>query len=147
MPKPVTDLHLSAPKIFKRTSFETIDSKKLDPKIKKGVNYIIGQIALYWPSGDENVVRAANLSLMMGHSFYYGQFRPHLERLKNLELQGKSYMPFNIQADGVSLANHVLTSKVLLVHGTMALLISGTRHVPTITTTSLFITNSPLVIA
>lgn len=102
LPKPTFDLHCSAPKIFNRTSFETPQSKELDSDIKKGVNYVIGQIVLYWPTGDEEAVRTANLSLVTGHSFYYEQFRPHLERLKNQELRGPSFAPFDIRADGVS---------------------------------------------
>jgi hypothetical protein len=79
----------------------------------------------------------------MGHSFYYEQFRPYLEHFKNLELRGKSFAPFNIQADGVGLANYVMTGEVevLHLHRNMALLHFGTRHVPPITAKGLFITN------
>jgi hypothetical protein len=96
LPKPSVDLHPSAPECFERTTFETAKSQKLDPKIKKAINYIIGQIILYWPCGDESAICAANLSLVVGHSFYQEQVRPHLERLKNLERRGSSYAPFDI---------------------------------------------------
>jgi hypothetical protein len=102
LPRPIFDLHPSAPEHFNRTSFETATSKQLSVTIRKGVNYIIGQIALYWPTGDQKTIRAANLSLVTGHSFYYEQFCPQLERLKNQELRGPSFAPFDVRADGVS---------------------------------------------
>jgi len=69
--KPQTNIHPSALKDFKQTSFETANLQKLDSNVKKRVNYIIGQIVLYWPGGDDIAVWAANLSLVTGHSFYY----------------------------------------------------------------------------
>jgi hypothetical protein len=56
LPKPTFDLHPSAQKHFNQTSFDTPASKQLSVTIRKGVNYIIGQIALYWPTGDEKTI-------------------------------------------------------------------------------------------
>jgi hypothetical protein len=146
LPKPSINLHLSAPKFFERTTFKTAKSQKLDPKIKKAVNYIIGQIILYWPCGDESAVRTANLSLVVGHSFYQEQVRPNLERLKNLELRGKTYAPFDIRADGVCLINYITTKALphLQKHGFVDLwnMVSAS-----ITTTNLFPSNSVFIIA
>jgi hypothetical protein len=127
LPKPTMEPDLSSPKFFKRTSFAVANSQTLDPATRKGVNYIIGQIILYWPCGDEKAVQAANLSLVTGHSFYHEQFKLHLERLKNLELRGKSYAPFEARADGVSVANYFTTSKDPHIYRSMVLSIFGTR--------------------
>ena len=130
LPKPTFDLHPSAPKHFNRTSFDTAASKQLSVAIRKGVNYIIGQIALYWPTGDKKTIRAANLSLVTGHSFYYEQFRPHLERLKSQELRGPSFAPFDVRADGVRvLANYTISRLILYVNRNMDLESFGTRYV------------------
>jgi hypothetical protein len=85
----------------------------LDSNVKKGVNYIIGQIVLYWPCRDDIAIWAANLPLVMGHSFYYEQCHCHLECFKNLELQGKQFAPHDKTASGMSLSNYILISNDL----------------------------------
>ena len=66
--------------------------------MKKGINYILGQIIQFWPCGDSEEVKKYRLSLVMGYSFYQENFRPHLQRFKNLELHGPDVSPHDIQA-------------------------------------------------
>jgi len=63
-----------------------------------------------------------------GYSFYYEQFKLHLKQLKNLELHGKSYAPFEVWANRVSVANYFMTSKDPHIYRSMVLSIFGTMH-------------------
>ena len=83
---------------------------------------------------------------MVGHSFYQEHVRAHLERLKNLELQGKSYAPYDVQADGVCHINF-MAYKVLQVYRNMGLWIYGTWYVAMTRITDLFVANLVFYIA
>jgi len=85
-----------------RTQFDHSEFQKLPKNCKKGVNLILGEIILYWPSGDEDNADATNLSLVTGYGFYYDHFRPQLLRNKRLELHGTAIAPYNNLARGVS---------------------------------------------
>ena len=113
LPKPKGPQHSSAPVEFERTTFRPNLSQKLSTPVKKGINYIIGQIVLFWPCGDEDAVHHATLSLVTGFSFYEENFKPHLEHLKNLELKGKKVAPFHQHADGVSVTFVIMGGLIL----------------------------------
>jgi hypothetical protein len=100
---PSGNLHPTAPGAeFSRTSFTRHNFNSLEKDVKRGVNYILGEIVKYWPCGDEDEVETHRLSLVTGYSFYQENFRPHLQRFKNLELHGKTVSPHDHQATGVS---------------------------------------------
>ena len=81
--------------------------------MKKGINYILGQIIQFWPCGDSEEVEKYRLSLVTGYSFYQENFRPHLQRFKNLELHGSDVSPHDMQARGVSCSFSTIQSIML----------------------------------
>jgi hypothetical protein len=86
---------------FSRTSFTQSDFETLDKDVKKGINYILGQIIQFWPCGDSEAVEKYLLSLVTGYSFYQENFHPHLQCFKNLELHGLHVSPHDTWARGV----------------------------------------------
>lgn len=103
IPIPNGKFHPTAPGVgFQRTSFTKSDFETLDKDVKKGINYILGQIIQFWPCGDDGEVEKYRLSLVTGYSFYQENFRPHLQRFKNLELHGHDVSPHDPRAQRVS---------------------------------------------
>jgi hypothetical protein len=114
IPIPNGPFHPSAPGDgFPRTSFTRSNFETLDKDVKKGINYILGQIIQFWPCGDSEEVEKNRLSLVTGYSFYQENFRPHLQRFKNLELHGPDVSPYDTQAQGVSRSFSTIHSTML----------------------------------
>ncbi|KAG2030243.1 hypothetical protein BDR03DRAFT_1017338 [Suillus americanus] len=98
---PNGNFHPTAPGAeFSRTSFTHHNFDSLEKDIKKGINYILGEIIKYWPCMDDEEVEKHRLSLVTGYSFYQEILRLHLQRFKNLELHGKHVSPLDHRAAG-----------------------------------------------